>query len=272
VLTGWLRSVISSPVTEGCVAFLRSLTGLQRLDLHAGICVTDSSVAHLRSLILLQHLNLGSNPRLTGSGFSHLRNLTRLQHLDLHCCTRLTDSGVAYLRCLIALQHLNLFNCERLTDRGVAHLSCLTSLQHLDLRACHSVTDSRIAILSCLTSLQYLDLRFCRSVSGSGVAYLQGCGTDGDIAHIFFFYPNAPAWQSWLSGASSILLLAFWVMVARSGPKLCRGARKALHRRGGCWSLSLTSLYFQLKNTGSSLMDPCSSGWHTCRGFPIGTP
>jgi hypothetical protein len=94
--SGYVTEVsLAGRATDAALAHLKSLPGLQRLDVRDSR-VTDAGLVHLKRLRLLQSLNL-SGTGVSDAGLAHLSRLTKLQSLDLSG-TGVTEAGVEELR------------------------------------------------------------------------------------------------------------------------------------------------------------------------------
>ena len=130
-----------NPVSGEGLEHLRSLKKLKQLDL-GRTQITDRRLIGLRSLTGLERIDLPNNPQLTGSFLQYVAELPKLKGYVLRG-TGITDSALAYLEHAKNVQSLML-DRTRVSDAFLPYLRGLTSLRSLDLSET-AVTDVGIA-------------------------------------------------------------------------------------------------------------------------------
>lgn len=185
--------LMSCPVTDAGLARIKSLSGLETLDLKATKHVTLAGLRHLNGLARLNDLHaslitgtggpldlsqLAALRRLTlhlerGSlrddSLASLQNLHGLEYVQLPS-TAISDQALASLSGLTNLTCLVLGGPE-LTDRGLASLTRLPRLDHLELTGHFS--DAGLASLGRLQALRHLHLHSSPTLSPEAVRRLQ---------------------------------------------------------------------------------------------------
>jgi len=184
---------LSGHLGDAGLQYLRSLTGLHKLDVSADAKITGRGLQHLRGLAELQELRLSVCPladedlqplqhltslkilhvgstRIQGPGLQYLKGLSQLEVLDISG-TEVTDESLAALHGLGNLRELDLgFTAVR--RPGLDQLKGLPKLEELTL-AGDKVSDTTLAHLRGRTGLQVLRLPDT-SVTDAGLAHLEG--------------------------------------------------------------------------------------------------
>ncbi|NOZ38947.1 MAG: hypothetical protein GXP24_01815 [Planctomycetes bacterium] len=141
-------------VTDKALAQLKSLPGLEVLELSHNETVTDAQLAYLSPLKDLKTIYL-FRTQIRGPGLIHLVGLRHLKAIQLGG-TKLNDAGLEHLAKIKGLKYLGLNDTE-ITDLGVAHLAELRNLERIDLNNT-DITDKSMASLGKLEKLKELGL------------------------------------------------------------------------------------------------------------------
>lgn len=119
-------------LTERGLAKLQEMAGTLRALNLKGSTVTDACLAALKGLKALEKLDI-SETHVFGTCFVKIGNLPKLTELDASN-TKLVDKAVIAIRNFPALVRLDISGCTDLTDEAVSHIAGHRSLREVHLR------------------------------------------------------------------------------------------------------------------------------------------
>jgi len=160
-------------ITDQGMQELKSLTGIEELNLRFAEYVTDEGLAALKSWKKLKRLSVHGT-KASDTTLDHISGLTAIESLDAGSAM-ITDVGLDRLSSLVNLKELTMGGNE-LGDAGLQALRQLPGLTYLDLNG-RQGTDSNVWTLSMsdrglealLTLRELRELRFGCTSLGVGI-------------------------------------------------------------------------------------------------------
>lgn len=123
-------------MTDNSLQLISSMIKLRSLSLH-WCTFTDAGLGHLKSLTGLEELEISHCVTISNPGLLHLSALVTLQKLNLTGCYKIYDSGIMCLKDLVNLRTLNLTDLCSITHHGLEQcVSTLPKLHTLNLSRC----------------------------------------------------------------------------------------------------------------------------------------
>lgn len=141
-------------ITDSDLPALATQAGLKRLDLSM-TRITDQGLLQLKSLTGLEELNLHYAELITDEGMSAVKGWKRLRRIDLRA-TKITDTTLGYLGTLATLESVDA-GFAQITDNGIELLTTLPRLKQLTIGG-NKLTDTGMQALRLMPTLEYLDL------------------------------------------------------------------------------------------------------------------
>ncbi len=141
-------------ITDADLPALLRQPGLKRLDLSM-TRIGDQGLLQLKSLTGLEELNLRYAELITDEGMSAVKGWKQLRRIDLRA-TKVTDTTLGYLGGIATLESIDV-GFSQITDNGIELLTTLPRLKQLTLGG-NKLTDTGMQALRLIPTLEYLDL------------------------------------------------------------------------------------------------------------------
>lgn len=165
-------------ITDAGLEQLRTLKGVERLNLQSAELLTDTAISYIRGWNQLQSLNLRGTD-VTDTSMEYIGSLTGLRSLDVSY-TQITNNGMEFLAPLNRIEDLSIGG-NKVSGPGLHILKALPLLRRLNLSGAQkrnsgtwaaTITEADMEIIGGLTRLESLHLGGLR-VTNSGLAHLR---------------------------------------------------------------------------------------------------